>query len=66
MDKTPLAGQLLVHCRVGSLEKDDRHSQADRKVHCRVGSLEIVSCRRTWHPRSSLPGRQLRNVAVAR
>ncbi len=30
----------LVHCRVGSLEKDKRAKHCIQTVHCRVGSLE--------------------------
>ncbi len=33
-------GNLLVHCRTGSLEKDIGAVFVDSIVHCRTGSLE--------------------------
>ena len=32
--------RVLVHCRVGSLEKLEKHAIDMVNVHCRVGSLE--------------------------
>ena len=32
---------VLVHCRVGSLEKRSNEKRGIKNVHCRVGSLEI-------------------------
>ena len=44
MPNQKLQLQMIVHCRIGSLESLDRLCSALGYVHCRIGSLEREAC----------------------
>ena len=48
---------MVVHCRVGSLEKHGSQKENPEKVHCRVGSLETQEARDRLERLCSLPCR---------